>query len=77
MKDDSTAELREAGKIWLCLIFSVMWIGLGVAGFAFVLNSQYFGRIPLASLGAIVLSGFILLKGGYMFVRSLIALFRP
>lgn len=76
MKSDPNAELREAAKVWLCLLFSVMWIGLGIAGFMFVFQSQYFGRVALASLGAILLSGVLVLKGGYMFISSLVYLFR-
>ncbi len=76
MRSDPNPQLRDAAKAWLCLLLSMMWIGLGIAGFMFVFQSQYFGSVALASLGVILLSGVLVLKGGYMFIISLISLFR-
>lgn len=63
-------------QTWLGILFSVMWMGIGIAGLVFINNVDLGGRTSLVIGPLLLLALFMFCKGAYMFITSVISLFR-
>lgn len=80
MKTDPNQALKDSATTWLCILFSVLWMAVGIGIFVFSLEYEkdfpsIYYKGP-ASLPLVLLSGLVFTRGAFVFVRSFIYIFR-
>lgn len=68
--------VRDTLQTWLCILFSVLWMGIGIAGLISLNNFDFGDNVPLAIGPLILLSLLMFVKGAYKCITSVSSLFR-
>lgn len=76
MKPNPNELLKESATTWLCILFSLMWMGLGIWIWQFALEPDLRGRAALVRGPLILLAAFVFVRGACVCFRSVIFLFK-